>query len=182
MGLLLSSIGDIGLQLQQGLMLTDGIVPGLHLLDAPMGSILSIVRSAATTRAVAGIAMRRDTFQGCREVEECTVQAPLKWEAADRRTWLNAITGAVWAPSHLVHVDADHSGRCRMCGGSGDIAHIYFDCPGTSAAKTKLGMDGDALRALPSCLSVHGIAPTIPADCKGGYGETRLPQLCVLMP
>ena len=64
---------------------------------------------------------------------------------------------------------------CRMCGGPGSLAHLYWECEATQAARANCTLDLTCLGTMPRSLLLYGIPPAIVAKPEQSlWGEHAL--------
>eukprot|EP00969_Alexandrium_andersonii_P312944 13827589-Alexandrium_andersonii.AAC.1 len=58
-------------------------------------------------------------------------------------------------------LDPERSERCRVCGGTGDLAHLLWQCPHASRVGDQEGLQWEQVQHLPKCLTHAGVCPAI---------------------
>eukprot|EP00969_Alexandrium_andersonii_P020634 901653-Alexandrium_andersonii.AAC.1 len=90
----------------------------------------------------------------------------------ERRMWLTCLTGAVWTPERRKRAGFQEHETCRMCGGSGSLYHLFWECPVTRPARENVELKLDCVPSLPRPLRLFGIVPEAIRDpLKSIWGE-----------
>ena len=124
-GLLISSFRELGLRIAPGLTIGPWAELNAPVLEGPANVLKAIVREASIQAAVSDAAARRPTLGGAvRAQTDVTLRQLDKLDDSDRRLMMHVIAGGVWTPDVLHRAGLRADPVCRMCGGSGTLAHF----------------------------------------------------------